>query len=213
MLDSTVGDGQIEVPTNVRLNVRFDEPLSELTASEVSLTDAGGTPVSHSATLNSDRTILTIVPTQLLSVNAVYTLSVDGVEDISGNGLPESYVVEFETSDTADFSSGSILDWSFANAATNVSLTVPIEITASERLDPTSIGANNSFYLWDSTGRVEGDWALDEAGTLLSFNPEADLLPNRRYNLYVSYSPFIRDLSGNNVGLYSSRYFTTGSGD
>ncbi|MCP5009237.1 MAG: Ig-like domain-containing protein, partial [Aestuariibacter sp.] len=212
VLDATVAEEQVDVPTNVRLTVRFDEPLSELTASEVSLVDAGGTSIAHSATLNSDRTMLTVVPTQLLIANADYTFSVDGVEDLSGHLLAAPLVVNFTTGDTVDLLTGAITAWSIpSNSTENVPLNALLEVTLSERVDPTSINSS-SFYLYDGTeGRkVAGNWALSSGDRVLTFTPDALLEPDHRYDLNVGYHPYLKDLAGNYITQNTQRYFYTG---
>ena len=76
---ASVGEGQTEVPINVRLNVQYDEPLNAVKLSGVALTDAGGTRVPANVTLSGDRRTLGVVSTQLLEPAAMYTLTVNGV--------------------------------------------------------------------------------------------------------------------------------------
>src|SRR6185437_977937 len=48
---------------------------------------AGGTPVTGTISLSTDRTVLTFTPSSLLAVSTVYTVTVSGFEDVAGNGL------------------------------------------------------------------------------------------------------------------------------
>jgi len=209
--DATVSEGQIDVPTNARFNVRFDEPLSPLATLGISLTDEVATAQSITIRFNSDRTIVTVTPNQLLVANADYTLTVSGLEDISGNTQAQPFVVGFTTADTADLLTGNVNRWSIPNAAVDVALNAYLEVELSERIDPTSINVS-TFRLVDNTENrnVVGDWALSNNGMTLRFIPAVDLEADHRYTLYAGrYSSYFKDLAGNNV-TGTTRYFNTG---
>ena len=210
VVSTTVVEGQTGVPTNVRLTVQFDEALSALGTGQVSLLDAGGAAVAQRVTLSGDRRSLTVVPTQLLGSNQTYTLRVEGVEDLSGNRLTTPLAIRFTTGATADFIQGSITAWSFPSDATGVPLNPLLEVRLSERIDPVSVSAD-SLYLYDQARgrRVPGRRVLSADGRVLSFEPDAVLEPDRRYQLYVGYNAYLLDLAGNRIGG-SFRRFTTG---
>ncbi len=176
----------------------------------ISLTDSTATAQSISIRFNSDRTIVTVTPNQLLEANAAYTLTVSGLEDISGNTQAQIFEAGFVTGDTADLLTGTISRWSIPNGASDVALNAYLEVELSERVDPTTIN-DTSFYLYDNTERrkVAGDWLLGNNDTVLRFNPAADLEPDHRYTFYVSSYPYLEDLAGNRLSG-SSRYFDTG---
>lgn len=212
ILESSVSSGQTNVPLNVRLNVQYDEPLNALELAGVSLTDAGGATVPSNVTLSGDRRTLTIVPKQLLVGNADYTLTVDAIQDISGNTPATAYSVTFTTEVSADFTRNSITYWSVPNNNTqDVPVNAELIVGFSDRIDPTTVNSN-SFYLYDNTARqrVSGSWSLSADGRQLIFTPSALLTANRQYYFYVGYSPYLKDLAGNNIHA-SYRYFTTGA--
>ncbi len=210
---ASVFAGETDVPLNVRLNVQYDEPLNPLALSGVGLADAGGTPVPANVTLSGDRRTLTVVSKQLLAAHATYTLTVDGVRDLSGNSPAVPYSVSFTTTDLADFATGAITSWSMPNNNTQgVPLNPQLVVTLSERVDPTTVTAD-TIYLYDGTTgqRVAGQRVLSADGRTLELVPDALLAANRLYYFYVGYSPYLKDLAGNNIGA-SYRYFTTGTG-
>lgn len=211
VLDATVFEGESDVPINVRLTVRFDEPLSPLAFGGISLVDAGNTPVPVSVSLSGDRRMVSIVPKQLLAPARDYTLTLDAIEDLSGNSPATAFSVNFTTANTGDFANGSVSSWSIpANNTENVPLNAVIEVQLSERIDPTSLNGD-SFYLYDNvTGvRIVGSSSVSADGRTLTFTPASPLGANRRHYLYVSWNAYLSDLAGNRIsGAY--RYFTTG---
>ncbi|MBK6736706.1 MAG: Ig-like domain-containing protein [Haliea sp.] len=111
---ATLFDGQTAVPTNVRVGVRFDEPLNPILTAGVQLQDEGGTAVTADISFSSDRRTVTVVPRSLLAPNSSYLLSVSGVQDISGNPLLVPVAMTFTTGDGLDNVQGGIVNWSYA---------------------------------------------------------------------------------------------------
>jgi hypothetical protein len=210
VLDATVFEGQTGVPTNGRFNVRFDESMSQLVTLGISLSETGGDAQAVSISFNTDRSIVTVTPQQLLNANSSYTLSVSGMEDIAGNAQEEDLVVTFTTGDTVDIARGSVSSWLIANNAVDVAQNVQPSVTLNERIDPTSINGS-SFYLYNNTERraVPGSWTLDATGVVLTFIPAELLEADHQYYLYVGYSPYLYDLSGNRINN-TNRYFRVG---
>jgi large repetitive protein len=211
VLDATVTNGQVDVPLNVRIQIRFDEPLSLLQTEGISLVDAGGEPQSIAIDFNSDRTIVTVVPKQLLLANADYTLNVDGMQDLSGNSQSSAHAVAFSSGVAADIVGGRVESWNFENNATEVPLDIHPEVMFDDQVDPVSITQDSSFYLRDNeTGeKVEGDWILSADYLTLRFEPNELLQAGQGYSLYVGYTPFLYDLAGNQLARYSRRTFYT----
>jgi hypothetical protein len=209
VLDVTVFEGQTGVPTNGRFNVRFNEPLSQLVTLGISLLDPDDAEVPITISFNSDRTIVTITPQQLLIANTGYTLTVNGMEDIAGNAQTEALAVMFTTGDTVDVVRGAITAWSFINAATDVAQNVQPSVTLSERIDTTGLN-DTSFYLYDNTDRlnVPGTWAWDATILALRYIPSQLLEADHQYYLYVSWNARFYDLAGNQINN-TNRYFFT----
>ena len=210
VLNSTVSDAQIDVPINARFNVRFDEPLNELVTSGISLKNSSDDEQSISISFNSDRTIVTILAQQLLSFEADYTLTLSGMKDISGNAQSVPFSANFTTSQSADLKPRSDVAWSIKNGSVDVSLNPVLEVTLSERIDPTSID-ERSFYLSNEHRRVSGDWSLNESGTGLRFIPADNLEPGHLYYLILNKGTNLKDLSGHEIGSYEYISFTTGN--
>ena len=206
LIDSTVVDGQAEVPSNARFTIRFSEPLSTFDTSGISLTNSTATKESIQINFNSIRTKVTVRPNRLLDALSSYTLTVSGMKDISGNVQATDYVANFTTADTADLKTGSILNWSIPNNATDIALNALLEIEFSERVDSSSINTN-SFYLYDTTAdrKVPRSWSLSNNDTTLRLIPDAALEPGHSYYIRTQY---LTDLAGNGFP-YGISYFST----
>ncbi|MDP2560626.1 Ig-like domain-containing protein [Psychrobium sp. 1_MG-2023] len=213
IITTTINDGETGISTNVRLNVQFDEPLNPLNLSGVSLQNAAGEEVGVNINLIRGRTTINIVPKQLLSSMSDYQLRINGMRDTSGNTQEGELVINFSSGDSVDLIKGAITRWSIpVNNTQNVPLNPLLEVTFNERIDSTTVD-KNSFYLWNNTTglNVPGTWLLSNDGLTLQFIPEQPLESNTRHYLYVGYSPYLTDLSGNLVAQNNYRYFTTGT--
>jgi hypothetical protein len=212
VLESTVSDTQTGLPTNTRLNVRFNEMLSPLDSANISLV-SGGNDIPYNVTLSRGRTLITIVPKQLLAVDTDFTLSVTGMKDLSGNVQGTDFEVDFTTGDSVDLVSTGIQRWSIpVNNTQNVPLNPLLEVTFLEPIDSATIDTS-TFYLRNTTTgvNVAGDWSLSANSMMLTFEPDAALDSDNRHYLYVGYSPYLTDYAGNIVAQNNSRYFQTGT--
>lgn len=211
LMSTSVEEGQNDVPTNLRLTARFDEQVNALFLDGVQLLDAIGDTVPASLSLSSDRQAITLSPTNVLDNNSSYTFVVQDIQDISGNLLASRQDFQFTTSDQSDTTTGTLIASSVPNYVTNYPRNGLLEFKFSEPIDPTSI-TENSFYLYEqpTARRIAGTIELLENNTKLTFTPDEILGEERLYYLYIGYSPFLQDLSGNNIAQNTFRALTTG---
>jgi hypothetical protein len=213
-VDSTIFDGITDVPTNIWIRVRFDEPLNPLELSGVMLEDNIGGAIPSNINLSTDRKTVYIVPKNLLTTDSNYRLTVDGLKDISGNDLLIPVVQNFTTTDSPDLLQGSLLYRNIPNGATNIPRDAEFEVTLSERLDPASVQlGTNSFRLYDTTTglSVPSSFSLSADGMTLTLIPDGLLVANRLYYWYVGYSPYLYDMANNFIALNNFSSFTTGA--
>jgi uncharacterized lipoprotein YbaY len=212
---ATVFDGQTEVPTNVRLSVRFDEPLNPIATSGYAVTDGLGNAIPVNLSFSSDRRTVTLVPKQLLSPNSTYTLTLAGVEDVSGNAMATPETIAFTTGAQLDSQQGSVSELSFAPDAT-LPRNAVLAVNLSKRIDPTSINTDPgtglaNFALYNSTlnSWVQGVATLGADGRLLTFEPSGTLSAGHSFTLYITYNTYLYDLAGNHINGTSRRFFTS----
>ncbi|PKG93928.1 Ig-like domain-containing protein, partial [Paraglaciecola sp. MB-3u-78] len=139
LVDSTLFDGITDVPTNVWIRIRFDEPLSVLELSGVIIEDSIGASVAVNVSLSGDRRTINVVPKNLLDASSNYSLIVANITDISGNLLSTSITQGFNTDSSTDLLAGSETYRSIPNAVTNVPRNAAFEVGLNERLDPASV--------------------------------------------------------------------------
>lgn len=212
-MDSTLVDGMTDVPTNVWIRVRFNEPLSALELDDVVLENALSERVPANISLSGDRRTIHVVPKDLLSAESDYKLVVDGITDLSGNALLSAIEFDFTTANQTDLLTGSLLYRSIPNGATNVPRNAKFEVGLSERLDTASVQPlTNSFRLYDTTNgqSVPSSFSVSADRLALSITPDSDLEPSRQYYWYVGYNPFLKDLADNRVAQNQFSSFTTG---
>lgn len=209
---TSIDDGATDVPLNAKLAVRFDEAVSALFINGIQLHDMDGVEIPVVRTLSSDRRRVQLAPVQPLDEMTSYDLVIDSVQDLSGNLLANRQVVGFESGTESDTTAGTAVRWSIpVNNTQNVPLNPLLQVTLSEPVDPTSI-SSSTFRLWDNSTNlnVDGSWTLSDDGLTLTFIPDNELRENRRYWLYVGYSPYLTDLAGNFIAQNNYRYFSTG---
>src|SRR5262249_57486489 len=79
-------NGTLGVPVNPQVLVVVSAPVSAASVGSNAITvSSGGTAVAGAISLNSDRTVLTFVPSSLLAVSTTYTVTVSGFSDQAGN--------------------------------------------------------------------------------------------------------------------------------
>lgn len=207
---ATVEEGDTDVPINVRLNVRFSEAMAPINVDGIQLLDDNSNDVPFNWSLNRQRALLTIVPTQLLETQSSYRLVVSDQQDTSHNALDQALDVSFTTGDSVDLITGSIASWTphqnNLTMATNPLLTV----TFTEPVDKATIDSS-THYLYDASTslNVPTTWALSEDGMTLTLVPDDPLRANHVFYWYLGYSPYLTDYAGNLVAQNSYRYFRT----
>ncbi|MDO6540875.1 Ig-like domain-containing protein, partial [Alteromonas stellipolaris] len=160
VLSTSVTEGQTEVPLNARLRVRFSESMLAVSQNLVQLSSSvGNLPVSYS--WNSDRTLLTLTPKQLLDSQTIYTLDIGAIVDISGNSVLEQQI-SFTSGISIDTRAESTTSYSLASNARDVPLNPSIEFTLNGPVDPATVSGNEVYLLdYDGTrARVSAEVSL-----------------------------------------------------
>src|SRR5262249_33837317 len=158
-----------------------------VTATNVALT-ANGAPVDVSsiALSDGDRRIR-VTSKAALAPSTVHTLTLNGLRDVTGNGLAGPIVSSFTTGDTADLSRPTIVSFSpFFNAGPSpcaggapVPRTMQLKVKWNEALDPITVSTSTTNFRNQSTGQfLPYAIALDSTNTLLTITPSVLLPPD-----------------------------------
>ncbi len=204
IMATTVADEATDVPTNVLLNVRFNEAVNPLSISSIRLVDSLGEPVFTSKAVQSNRQVVRLTPATPLQPNTSYQLQIDGVEDLGGNLIPRASFIDFTTGAGVDDARGNLVKRSIPTGARNVPRNARFIAELDEPIDPTTIQlGTNSLRLYDiTTGtNVPATFSLSDDRKTVELIPNEELKPLRRYYWYMGYSPYVYDLAGNFVAL------------
>ncbi|WP_262964899.1 Ig-like domain-containing protein, partial [Methylobacter psychrophilus] len=209
----SIAADQLAAPTNVQLQVQFDEAISGLSLDGVELRK-NAEVITTVRELNADHKILTLKLTQPLLANTSYTVHVEGVEDLSGNVLASAMARNFTTGAGAgaDVASSSVVQTSPANATGNVGVNTKVVVAFAERLNSLTVNPE-TIALYDTvTGQHLATTAVfSDDGKTVTLTPTATLLANRRYSVYISIFAPLYDQAGNRINSSTITYFTTGN--
>jgi hypothetical protein len=197
-------DGSTEVPTNVDIGIRFNEPIQTPTVAQFVLT-AGGAPIAMQLTEVSDgNRLVRLRPHLPLGASLVHTLTLAGIKDLAGNALTGTVSFTFTTGSGADLSNPSLV--SFQPTGAGVGISAVVQATFDERIDATSIGPSNFRVFRGGSTAVAGTISVSADGRTATFTPSSPLVPNTSYSIQIFSHT---DLAGN-VGSFQSWSFTTG---
>lgn len=198
-------NGLTGVPTNARVLIQFDEPVDALTLGQVTLNNAGVAVTVIPKLSNANQT-LTLVPLVPLSASTTYTVSVTGVQDLSGNAQTAPSTTTFTTGTGADLTPPAISGTTPAAGATGVSVGTTIQVQFSKRIDPLTVTSSTFFVNQQSVSTtLAGTITVTPDGLTATFTPTAPLLASTGYIVSVS---GVSDLVGQQVSV--SINFTTG---
>ena len=195
------------VPTNVRLDVLFNEPISTSSLGQLELR-RGANVVAITTELSDSNRRLVISPTVPLAPSSAHALTVAGVRDLSGNVTP-TQTVTFTTGSGADLVSpiGSIVSPQANAAGVGTNASVLAQFT--ERVNPVSVNPSSFRLLNDSSLPIPATVTLAADSLSATLTPVAPLTPYFSYSVQLTGS--ITDLAGRAIGFTSST-FRTGSG-
>jgi hypothetical protein len=204
--------GATDVAVNVNPQVVFSEAMdpASITADNVQLRDASGTPVaqaSGSPTLSADGLTATIDPASDLDYESEYAVWVRGgslgVRDVTGNAMAADWQQSpaWTTANQPDEQGPSVTGTTPADGATDVPVDVQPTVTFDEALAASSVTASTVQVL-DATGapvtQAPGSPALSADGLTVTITPASPLAENATYKIRVlGGSGGVQDLAGN----------------
>ncbi|WDE13108.1 Ig-like domain-containing protein [Thalassomonas haliotis] len=191
---ANISDGLTDVPVNAPIKLRFSEQLSLQCVNEnsVSLQAADG-EVAFNVSLSNDRLELTVTPAEHLAANTAYTLTLDGLCDLSGNSLA-NYQLNF-TSDVdglADNTAPRVEVISPAHGSSDVDVNSQIILTFDEAIDPVSSPGKIRIFKNGQSGDIAGFYQF--SGNVLTFTPATPLPGGSKIEIQPRY---VQDLAGN----------------
>lgn len=160
----------------------------------------------------SSNTTLSIVPQQNYSPNSGYTLTVDGLKDVTGEDLKENATLSFSTVNTDKFqlqSFDNVFDTSSVTE-TNVDTNKTLTCVFTKPLDSSTL---SSIYVTDSNGnKTNVKPQLSQSGTTLILLPNNDFwddthtvsVPRDAYSCNTTYTVHFDDLKSTDGEVLSN---------
>jgi hypothetical protein len=210
LVATSPGNGTTGVAVNTRVIVQFNEAMEAVGIGQPFTVTGGGTTVTGSVSASADRTALIFTPSSLLAPSTVYTATVAGLKDVSGNAAA-TVTFSFTTgvSAVADTTRPSVISVSPAFGSTNVATTSVIVWTFNEAIDATSVSPNSVLVRNNTTGAsIAGSFTVN--GAVLTFTPGAPLPGNTVIVIQINLNTQVLDLAGNQANTFSGS-FTTGA--
>ena len=196
------------IPTNVRLSIEFNEPVSNTALEGITLS-RGGAPIAATVALSSGNRVATVAPLLPLAASALHTLRVASVEDIGGNAMAAAFQSTFTTGAGADLIATTPGASNPVQGATGVGTNTAIRVIFPERVNPVTVNTA-TFTLYDNLLGIyrSGSVSVPPDGLSATFTPDAPLTPYASHSWYLNGET---DLAGQLFG-YTQRSFTTGAG-
>ena len=211
---SDPADGDTEVPLNGRLSVLFDGALDaeSVGGTTVTLSPPSGIAVATTFDLRAQARRLVVTPDNLLEPNTVYTATLDGLRDLSGNELGAPVVVSFTTGAGTDFRRPELLRLTPSNLD-GVARNPLVRAELDARINPLTIDETTFRLQHSATGAtVDSEVTVESGRRILRLQPLVTLLPNQQYTVRTtSGADGLIDTAGNTVASTTLGSFTTGA--
>jgi hypothetical protein len=194
----------VNIAVNSSIAVTFSVAMNPSTITTSSFTVVQGTNAISGAIAYAGTTA-TFNPAVNLATATLYTVTISGVEDVSGTRMAKDYVYSFTTGDTPDITSPTVT-LNPTNNITGVALNQSVIATFSEPMDYTTI-TSSTFTVKQGATAVAG--TITYTGTTATFIPVSHFDPNKVYTGTITTG--VRDMAGNALVSSQAVSFTTGS--
>jgi hypothetical protein len=201
-------DGATDLPLNVQIQARFDQPVLASSLDGISLVE-NGVAIPAKFQLDADGRTVSAIPVRLPAAGSTYSLLVAGVKNTDGVMMPAQYQSSFTMGSTVDIT-GPILFSSPGPSQQEVPLSVKVRLRSNESLNKLSVD-RQKVYLTRTPFNTFIDLTitLEDQGRTVVVSPTYPLTPNASYS--VGYSE-IKDLAGNPVSFGANGSFSTSTG-
>jgi YD repeat-containing protein len=202
--------GATGVPTNVLIDIGFNEALnpSTVNSTTVNLLQGGSTAVPIAVSLVGGGTVIQITPNAVLTANTSYLVQLTtGLQGVNGLALQfAGTYLSFTTGAGTDTVNPTVVLVSPPNGAVNVGDNANIRVRFSKTINPFTVSAAAISISGGSASQVS--YATSFAGNDVVIVPYAPLPDAAQMTVAIS---GITDLAGNTV-IPQSTHFTTGTG-
>ena len=211
IISQSINNGLSGVPLNGKLVFNFDEHLDPecVNAETVRLLQTTtATPILGTVVLDNLGKSLMFSPTEVLSTETEYTLTLEGVCDLSGNVMSSTSTGYTTGSVAEDSTKPRVLSIVPENNAINISVNTAIVITFDEAIRPYDAKLKVTVRVNDT--QLAGSYVMSADQTQLTFTPDTSLPTNTQIEVTIN-NDWYYDLAGNRGFSGSVVSFTTGS--
>jgi large repetitive protein len=182
IVSTSPANGATGVPRNTLIEIRYSERMNFISMLQNATLRNNATLQFVAGTISTspDGRSLRFAPTQPLDPNRNYSLTANGITDLSGNVANTSVV--FTTGATSDATPAQVLLQSIADGATGVAVNGRIVLQFDSALAPQCVNSQ-TVQLLNGGVTVAGTIALSTDRTRLTFTPQAALATNTSYTL------------------------------
>ncbi len=198
---SVTSTGPTDTATGVALNSKVTATFSEsmdgttINVASFTVTGAGETALSGSASLDSATNTASFTPSSNLTASTVYTaMLTTNVESTAGMALAEDYIWSFTSGTTADTAAPTVISTSPTGGASGVALNTSFIATFSEALDPSTVNAS-TFTVTGGGSPISG--TVGYSNKVATFQPDSNLSASTVYT--ATLSTVIADLAANTL--------------
>jgi len=201
-------NGATNIPINTGVNALFSEALNPGTVTAASfILLQGTTPLGGTVQLDALNSTVIFAPTADLPYNTLITACITtAVKDLAGNALATEHLWTFTTGSAPDTSAPTVSSMYPASGATDVPVSVNIQVVFSEDMDSATLNAT-TFQLLDGTTPVDGTVSYNAMTRTANFNPAADLAGLTVFTGRVTTGA--KDAAGNGLASTFTWTFTT----
>lgn len=154
------------------------------------LSGGGNSNISGQFSWNSDNTTVTFDPTQSLSENTKYTVTLpSSISDLNGNLLGANKSFAFTTVTSAG---PQIIYRGPVDGRTDIAVTTPVVVDFTEPIDPLTVD-QSSFMLLLNGSTIDGSFEFLNDNSRVVFRPDADLDFGKSYSITLTNA--IKDVS------------------
>jgi len=203
-------NGATGVPLTQVLSATFNEAMkcSTLASPATTFVVTGPGVTAVAGTVACAGAVATFTPAAGLAVNTIYTATITtGAQSLVGTPMGANYVWTFRTLPAS--TAPTVISTVPLNLATGVPINQALSATFSVAMNPATIDAATFTVTGPGVTAVTGVVTYIPAGSVATFTPAANLLPNTLYTATITTGA--QDLAG--VGLAANYVwtFTTGT--
>jgi len=209
VVQTSPANGATALPTNVQIVIQFNEPIDGAKLNGVTLTH-GGANVIVSTSLTNGNYTLRLIPVVPLSPNTSYTLTVSGIQDLSGNPQGGTFTAIYQTGPGADLRPPQAINVTPGNGVTDVSINSTIQVQFNKPINSITVTtATFQVYSASSGLNIDGTISFSADNQTVTFTPSSPLASLTTYIINPTSS--ITDLEGHGfpgLGFQQARFTT-----